>query len=301
MKGNTLIIVSGATGSGKTDMAIRLALHFGAEIISADSRQVYKELPIGSAAPDADQLALVPHHFVGTHSIHEPFNAGIFASLAEEKLEQLFQKKPIQILCGGSGLYIKALIEGMDELPAVSDEIRAYVMDVYQLEGLGKLQSWLKEKDPQYSEIVDIHNKARLMRALELIEATGKTYSSMRSGIKKELPYKVLYLTTSLEREALYNRINQRAPKMLGAGWLEEAEALHSYREIKALQTVGYTELFDHLEGKTNLEDCLGLIRQNTRRYAKRQITWFKHQSSALEVSPEIDPEAIEKMLDQAS
>ncbi len=300
MKSNTLIIVGGATGSGKTDMAIRLAVHFGAEIISADSRQVYKELPIGSAAPDADQLAMVPHHFVGSHSIHEPFNAGIFASLAEEKLKHLFQKNSIQIVCGGSGLYIKALIEGMDELPGVSDEIRAYVMDVYQREGLGKLQSWLKEKDPLFAQTVDIQNKARLMRALELIEATGKTYSSMRSGTKKELPYKVLYLSTTLEREALYDRIDQRAPKMLANGWLKEAEALHSFREIKALQTVGYTELFDHLEGKTNLEDCLSLIRQNTRRYAKRQITWFKHQSSALEVSPEINQEAIEKLLDQA-
>lgn len=301
MKSNTLIIVGGATGSGKTDLSIRLALHFGAEIISADSRQVYRELPIGSAAPDLNQLAKVPHHFVGSHSIHEPFNAGIFASLAEERLEHLFQKNEIQILCGGSGLYIKALIEGMDELPAVPEEIRAHVMDVYQREGLGKLQSWLQEKDPEYAQIVDIQNKARLMRALELIEATGKSYTSMRSGNKKELPYKVLYLTTSLEREILYERINQRTAKMIDAGWIEEARALHSLRAIKALQTLGYTELFDYFEGKTRISECTDLIRQNTRRYAKRQITWFKHQSPAIEVSPEIEPGEIEKMLDYAS
>jgi tRNA dimethylallyltransferase len=298
LKDNTLIVIGGATGSGKTDMAIRLALHFGAEIISADSRQVYKELAIGSAAPDATQLALVNHHFVGSHSIHEPFNAGIFADQAEEKLQQLFQKNAIQILCGGSGLYIKALVEGMDELPKVSEEIRAYVMDVYQQEGLEKLQSWLQEKDPQYAQSVDIHNKARLMRALELIEASGKTYSSMRSGAKKELPFKVLYLTTTLERESLYERINQRTTKMVEAGWLDEARDLHPFKTLKALQTVGYTELFDHFEGKTDLTECLALIRQNTRRYAKRQITWFKHQSPAIEVSPEIEPREIENMLD---
>jgi tRNA dimethylallyltransferase len=301
LKNNTLIVIGGPTGSGKTDLSIRLAQHFGAEIISADSRQVYKELPIGSAAPDAEQLALVKHHFIGSHSIHEHFNAGIFADLAEERLQQLFLKNPIQIVCGGSGLYIKALLEGMDQLPDVPQDIRTRVMEIYTNDGLETLQKLLVEKDPEYAAVVDMNNKARLMRALELIETTGEKYSSMRSGKKKVLPYRVLYLCTSLEREKLYRQINLRTPKMLEAGWITEAEALHPFRTMKALQTVGYTELFDYLEGKFDFNTAVELIQQNTRRYAKRQVTWFKHQSPALEISPDISPEAVEKMLDQAS
>lgn len=301
MERNTLIVVGGPTGSGKTDLSIRLAQHFGAEIISADSRQVYKELPIGSAAPDAEQLATINHHFIGSHSIHEHFNAGMFADLAEERLHQLFLKNPIQIVCGGSGLYIKALLEGMDQLPDVPQNIRTRVMEIYTNDGLETLQKLLVEKDPEYAAVVDMNNKARLMRALELIETTGEKYSSMRSGKKKVLPYRVLYLCTSLEREKLYSQINLRTPKMLEAGWLNEAKALYPYRTMKALQTVGYTELFDHLEGKFDFKTAVELIQQNTRRYAKRQVTWFKHQSPALEISPDIAPEAVEKMLDQAS
>jgi tRNA dimethylallyltransferase len=301
LKRNTLIVIGGPTGSGKTDLSIRLAQHFGAEIISADSRQVYKELPIGSAAPDKDQLDLVKHHFIGSHSIHEHFNAGMFADLAEEKLKQLFTKNPIQMVCGGSGLYIKALLEGMDQLPNVPQDIRTRVMEIYTNEGLETLQKLLVEKDPEYAAVVDMNNKARLMRALELIETTGEKYSSMRSGKKKVLPYQVLYLCTSLDREKLYRQINLRTPKMLEAGWLKEAQGLHPFRAMKALQTVGYTELFDYLEGKFDFNTAVELIQQNTRRYAKRQVTWFKHQSPALEISPDISPEAVEKMLDQAS
>jgi len=301
LKSNTLIVIGGPTGSGKTDLSLRLALHFGAEIISADSRQVYKELPIGSAAPDAEQLATVKHHFIGSHSIHEHFNAGIFADLAEERLQQLFLKNSIQIVCGGSGLYIKALLEGMDQLPDVPQDIRTRVMEIYTNDGLETLQKLLVEKDPEYAAVVDMNNKARLMRALELIETTGEKYSSMRSGKKKVLPYQVLYLCTSLDREKLYRQINLRTPKMLEAGWLKEAQGLHPFRAMKALQTVGYTELFDYLEGKFDFNTAIELIQQNTRRYAKRQVTWFKHQSPALEISPDISPEAVEKMLDQAS
>lgn len=298
MKENILIVVGGPTGSGKTDLAIRLALHFGAEIISADSRQVYQELPIGSAAPDAQQLALVKHHFIGSQSIHEHFNAGVFAASADVKLQELFLQNPIQIVCGGSGLYIKALTEGMDELPDVPAHIRSQVMEIYTNDGLEKLQQLLLVQDPIYAAEVDMQNKARLMRALELIAATGQKYSAMRSGKKKVLPYRVIYLRTSLDRETLYQQINQRTPKMIDAGWIEEARAVYPHRTIKALQTVGYTELFDYFDGKHDLPTTIELIKQNTRRYAKRQETWFKHQIPALEVSPGISPEAVRKMLD---
>ena len=297
MKEKILIVVGGPTGSGKTDLAIRLALHFGAEIISADSRQVYQELPIGSAAPDAQQLALVKHHFIGSQSIHKHFNAGIFAASADVKLQELFLKNPVQIVCGGSGLYIKALTEGMDELPDVPAHIRSQVMEIYTNEGLEKLQQLLLVQDPIYAAEVDMQNKARLMRALELIAATGQKYSDMRSGKKKVLPYRVIYLRTALDRERLYEQINQRTPKMIDAGWIEEARAVYPHRAIKALQTVGYTELFDYFDGKHDLPTTIELIKQNTRRYAKRQETWFKHQIPALEVSPGISPDAVEKML----
>lgn len=297
MKEKILIVVGGPTGSGKTDLAIRLALHFGAEIISADSRQVYQELPIGSAAPDEQQLKLVKHHFIGSKSIHDHFNAGIFAASAEVKLQELFLQNPVQIVCGGSGLYIKALIEGMDELPNVPAHIRAQVMEIYTNEGLEKLQQLLLEQDPIYAAEVDMQNKARLMRALELIAATGQKYSAMRRGMKKILPYRVMYLRTALDRVTLYEQINQRTPKMIDAGWIEEARAVYPHRTIKALQTVGYTELFDYFDGKHDLTTTIELIKQNTRRYAKRQETWFKHQIPALEVSPGTSPDAVEKML----
>ena len=265
-------------------MAIRIAEKFGAEIISADSRQVYRELPIGSAAPSKDELANVTHHLVGSRSIHEHYNAGLYAADARKILDALFEKNPIQVLAGGTGLYIKALVEGIDALPEVPQEIRLALSRRLETEGLEMLQTELQERDPEYAAMADMANKARILRALELIETTGVKYSELRKGRAQENPFEVVYLMPELEREVLYARINARAIAMLNGGWIEEAEALKAYREIKALQTLGYPEIFAMLDGKLRKDECLALIQQATRRYAKRQLTWFRNQTDAREV-----------------
>jgi tRNA dimethylallyltransferase len=283
-----LVVVCGPTASGKTALAIRIAKEFGAEIISADSRQVYRELSIGSAAPTQDERLSVPHHLVGNVSIHEPYNAGRFADEARTVLDSLFLKNPIQVLAGGTGLYIKALVDGMDDLPEVPEEIRARYMQRLEAEGLVILQEELKLRDPEYAAEVDLANKARVLRALELIESSGTKYSEMRKGSKHEKPFEVVYLMPAMEREVLYARINARAIAMLNGGWIEEAESLKAFRELKALQTLGYPEIFAMLDGKISKVECLAQIQQATRRYAKRQLTWFRNQTEVLEIKADL-------------
>lgn len=279
-----LVVVCGPTASGKTALAIRIAEEFGTEIISADSRQVYRELPIGSASPTQEELLKVPHHLVGSVSIHEHYNAGRFADDARKMLDELFLKNPVQVLAGGTGLYIRALVDGMDDLPEVPKEIRNNYMQRLDAEGLNVLQDELRQRDPEYAKEVDLANKARVLRALELIETTGAKYSELRKGSKREKPFDVVYLMPAMEREGLYARINARAIAMLNGGWIEEAESLKAYREIKALQTLGYPEIFAMLDGKLSKDECLAQIQQATRRYAKRQLTWFRNQTEAREV-----------------
>lgn len=279
-----LVVVCGPTASGKTALAISIAKEFGAEIISADSRQVYRELPIGSAAPTQDELSKVPHHLVGSVSIHEAYHAGRFADEARTILDRLFLKNPIQVLAGGTGLYIKALVDGMDDLPEVPEEIRTRYMQRLDVEGLTPLQDELKHRDPEYAAEVDLANKARVLRALELIESSGTKYSELRKGSKHEKPFEVVYLMPTMERDTLYARINARAIAMLNGGWIEEAESLKAFRELKALQTLGYPEIFAMLDGKLSKDECLAQIQQATRRYAKRQLTWFRNQTKATEV-----------------
>jgi tRNA dimethylallyltransferase len=279
-----LVVVCGPTASGKTALAIRIAEEFGAEIVSADSRQVYRELPIGSAAPTQEEILKVPHHLVGSVSIHEPYNAGRFADDARKILDGMFLKNPIQVLAGGTGLYIRALVDGMDDLPEVPKEIRNNYMQRLEDEGLTVLQDELKQRDPEYAAEVDLANKARVLRALELIESTGTKYSELRKGSKREKPFDVVYLMPAMEREVLYARINARAVAMLNGGWIEEAESLKEFRELKALQTLGYPEIFAMLDGKISKDECLAQIQQATRRYAKRQLTWFRNQTEVREV-----------------
>jgi tRNA dimethylallyltransferase len=283
-----LVVVCGPTASGKTALALRIAEEFGAEIISADSRQVYRELPIGSAAPTQDELLKVPHHLVGSVSIHEPYNAGRFADDARKILDGLFLKNPIQVLAGGTGLYIRALVDGMDDLPEVPKEIRSNYMQRLEDEGLTVLQDELKQRDPEYAAEVDLANKARVLRALELIKTTGAKYSELRKGSKREKPFDVVYLMPAMEREVLYARINTRAVAMLNGGWIEEAESLKEFRELKALQTLGYPEIFAMLDGKLSKDECLAQIQQATRRYAKRQLTWFRNQTEVIEINSDI-------------
>jgi tRNA dimethylallyltransferase len=291
-----LVVVCGPTASGKTELAIRIASEFGAEIISADSRQVYLELPIGSAAPTEEELLKVPHHLVGSVSIHQHYNAGRFANDARKILDELFLKNPIQVLAGGTGLYIKSLIDGIDVLPEVPDAIRNHINQRLETEGLNSLQEELKQRDPEYAKEVDLANKARVLRALELIETTGVKYSELRKGQRQENPFDVVYLMPELEREMLYRRINERAGKMLNGGWIEEAEALKEHRALKALQTLGYPEIFAMLEGKISKKDCLDQIQQATRRYAKRQLTWFRNQTNHTAVDAKINSAEIRKI-----
>ena len=291
-----LVVVCGPTASGKTELAIRIASEFGAEIISADSRQVYRELPIGSAAPTEEELLKVPHHLVGSVSIHQHYNAGRFANDARKILDELFLKNPIQVLAGGTGLYIKSLIDGIDVLPEVPDAIRNHINQRLETEGLNSLQEELKQRDPEYAKEVDLANKARVLRALELIETTGVKYSELRKGQRQENPFDVVYLMPELEREMLYRRINERAGKMLNGGWIEEAEALKEHRALKALQTLGYPEIFAMLEGKISKKDCLDQIQQATRRYAKRQLTWFRNQTNHTAVDANINSAEIRKI-----
>ena len=293
MKKPFLLVISGPTGSGKTDLSIRLAQQLNCSVVSADSRQVFRELPIGSAAPEVEQLKAVPHFFIGSKSIQEPFNAGMYEQEALQILETLFQENTVQILCGGTGLYIDALIQGMDVLPVANPDIRKELNLVLENQGIGALQQELLLKDPDYYHQADIQNPQRLLRALEIIRSTGKTYSSLRKKTVAERPFETIYLATDLPREELYRNINNRVQSMLEKGWLAEAEALLPCRSLNALQTVGYKELFGYFDNTYSLEQAIELIRQNTRRYAKRQLTWLRSKEQVHWIHPTMDEQEI--------
>ena len=294
-KKHLLIVISGPTGSGKTDLSIRLAQALYCSIVSADSRQVFKEMRIGSAAPDETQLKQAPHYFIGSKHIHDSFNAGIFEQEAIETLATLFKENPTQILCGGTGLYIDALLNGFDELPESDPGIRQELNSIYTHSGLEALQIELQNVDPVYYTQVDIHNPQRLMRALEVIRKTGLPYSSLRKKKMTERDFEVIYLATDLTRETLYANINARTEKMIEKGWLKEAEELNQHRKLNALQTVGYKELFAYFDGEISLERAIELIQQNTRRYAKRQLTWLRNKQEIHWINPQTEAEAILK------
>lgn len=271
----TLIAIVGATASGKSDLALRLAQEFNTSIISADSRQLYKETTIGTAKPTAEELQLIPHYFIDHVSIETDYNAGTFEREVLTKLDQLFKDNPVIIMAGGSGLYIQALLEGFDELPQVDPAIREELNRQWE-QDRRILYKELQEADPDYYKKVDLRNPQRVVRALEIIRATGQPFSTYHNKQKRERPFNVIKIGLDWDREVLYERINQRVDQMMAAGLLEEARNLHPKRGLNALETVGYTELFDHLEGKYDLDEAIRLIKRNTRRYAKRQMTWFR-------------------------
>lgn len=276
MQQKFLISVVGATAVGKTEMAIRLAKHFQTEVISADSRQFFKELSIGTAKPTPTEMQGVVHHLVDNLSITQNYTATDFERDALAILEKLFTEKNIVVLAGGSGLYCKALWEGFDDIPDVPDTIRKQVVEMYQAKGLTFLQSELQKWDEVYFRQVDIQNPQRLMRALEVCYATGKPFSSFRRGKKTQRNFQNIKIGLERPRQELYERINKRMDLMLSQGLLQEAQSLYPYRMHNALQTVGYREIFDYLEGKQDWENTIRLLKQNSRHYAKRQITWFK-------------------------
>jgi tRNA dimethylallyltransferase len=282
----TLLVVAGPTASGKTAWAIQRALETGAEILSADSRQFYLGMDIGTAKPTTAERALVPHHFLDFLPVEQPYSAGQFAREVLLFLEDYFRKKNLAILVGGSGLYLKAVCEGFDEFAPVSDEVREEVGQRYAAGGLEALQQAVAEADPDYYAQVDRQNAARLRRALEVCLATGKPYSSFRSRSVAERPFRIQKVAMDWPREILYERIDRRVDEMMAAGLLEEATRFHDKRHLPALQTVGYTELFDHLEGKTSLSEAVTLIKQHTRNYAKRQLTWLRKEQDLVWLRP---------------
>ncbi|WP_233752606.1 tRNA (adenosine(37)-N6)-dimethylallyltransferase MiaA [Flavilitoribacter nigricans] len=271
-----LLVVGGATASGKTGFAIQLARHFQTEIVSADSRQFYREMQIGTAKPTPEELSEAPHHLIGHISIETAYSVGDYEQEALRLLDDLYEKHKVVILCGGSGLFIKALCEGLDQFPEVPAEITAELQAAYEEHGLAFLQSELQAADPEYYGEVDQQNPRRLLRALSVIRASGKPFSSFRKQQPKSRDFTPVYLQIDWPREQLYARINQRVDLMLAAGLVEEARQLYAYRHLQALQTVGYQELFDHFSGLISLEEAVELIKRNSRRYAKRQLTWFR-------------------------
>lgn len=275
-KGKILLVVGGATASGKTGFAIRLARHFHTEIVSCDSRQFYREMSIGTAKPSAEELAQVPHHLIGHMSIETPYSVGDFEEEALQLLDQLFQEHSVVVLCGGSGLFIKALCEGLDEFPEVPAIILENLQQEYEENGIEFLQKELLQSDPDYYQEVDLQNPRRLLRALSVIRASGKAFSFFRRQAPKKRDFQTIYLQMDWPRAALYERINQRVDLMLKGGLIEEARQLYPHRHLQALQSVGYQELFDHFSGLISLEEAIALIKRNSRRYAKRQLTWFR-------------------------
>lgn len=275
-KRKTLIAIVGPTAVGKTAMAISLAQYFKTEIISADSRQFYREMSIGTAKPEAAELAAVPHHFINSHHIAQDYSAGDFEREALAKLDELFRQHDVVVMVGGSGLFVRALCEGLDDLPKAGAEVRERLNSELADLGLEVMKERLKIIDPAYFEVADVDNPQRVVRALEVFEATGTPMSMFHKKEVEKRPFDILTIGLNMDRTALYGRINSRVDHMMEAGLLAEVESLLPYKMKPALLTVGYAELFDFLDGKQSLSEAVDKIKQNSRRYAKRQITWFK-------------------------
>jgi len=282
----TLIVVAGPTAVGKTAAAIKLAQHYNTAILSADSRQFFKEMSIGTAKPSPAELAAAKHYFIDSHSITESYNVGDFETEGLKILDELFKVHDIVILAGGSGLYIKAICEGFDNLPTVDPGIREHLNKELAERGIGYLQEKLAIGDPAYYAEVDTHNPQRLIRALEVFESTGIPFSSYRTASTRQRPFNIVKTGLNLPREQLYNRINERVDIMVAEGLVKEAENLIPYREANALKTVGYNELFDYFDGKTNMHTAIELIKQHTRQFAKRQLTWFNKDKEIVWANP---------------
>jgi tRNA dimethylallyltransferase len=285
----TVIIIVGPTAVGKTAFAIALANHFNTSIISADSRQCYKELCIGVAKPTAMELTAAQHYFIGSHSIHEEVNAGVFEKYALDAAAQIFKTNSTAVMVGGTGLYIKSFCEGIDAMPAISPDVRDRITHDYQTNGLGWLQQQVAAKDPKYwDSTYEKNNPQRLMRALEIVLSTGVSITSFQTDQKVTRPFNIVKVGLSMPREILYGRINYRVDAMMQEGLLQEVTGLLPHANSNALQTVGYKEIFAHLRGEISLEQAAMQIKQNTRQYAKRQMTWFTKDAAInwLELNP---------------
>jgi tRNA dimethylallyltransferase len=271
-----LVLLLGPTGVGKTELSLRIAERYKAPIVSCDSRQIYREIPIGTAAPTAEEQARVKHYFIGTRSLEEDYNAGEYERDALALLEELFKTHEVVVMVGGSMLYADAVCHGLDDLPSVPSDIRAHVKAQYEAHGIAWLQAEVQRLDPAYWEEVDQHNPARLAHCVELSLTIGQPYSSLRTRSRKERPFRILKIGITRERGELYARINERVKQMIADGMVEEARKVYPKRSLNSLQTVGYRELFDYFDGQYDLDRAIELIQQNTRHYAKRQMTWFR-------------------------
>jgi tRNA dimethylallyltransferase len=290
---NTLVVVLGPTGVGKSIVSIQLASYFKTEIISADSRQFYRELTIGTAVPSAEDMNVIPHHFIQTKSITEYYNVSDYETEALKVINHLFLKKNPLVLSGGSMLYIDTICKGIDDIPTVDPEIRAEVVRWYETNGLDALRNLLLEIDPEYFQIVDLNNSKRLLHAVEIFQMTGKPYSSFRKNIKKIRPFRILKIGINQDRKILYERINQRVIQMMEVGLLNEAKTVYQHRKLNSLNTVGYKELFSFFDGECSLDEAIDLIQRNTRKYARKQLTWFRRD-------PEIswfEPEQVQEII----
>ena len=284
---NTLIVVTGPTAVGKTTLTIEIAKHYGIPIINADSRQIYQELKIGTASPTAEQMQQVKHYFVGTKSITDYYNASMYEQEVVQLLEKLFVDSPIQLLSGGSMMYIDAVCNGIDDIPTVRDDIRNEMKRRYQEEGLDALCEDLRRLDPEHYEVVDRQNHRRVIHALEICYQTGKTYTSFRTQKRKERPFQIVKIGLTRDRQELYDRINQRVDTMMSEGLLDEVRSVSAYRSTNALNTVGYKELFDYIDGRWPLEEAVERIKGNTRRYARKQLTWYKRDEQVTWFHPD--------------
>ncbi len=287
MKPKTCVVIVGATAVGKTSFAIQLAQHFNTEIISADSRQCYKELNIGVAKPSAEQLQKIKHHFINSHSVTEDVNAKVFEAYALQKLDAAFKDNDFAVIVGGTGLYVKAFCEGLDEVPVIDTQIREEIAFNFREKGIEWLQKEVEKQDPLYFSKGEIKNPQRMMRSLEVKLSTGKSIIEFQSNKKIKRDFNIIKIGLEVPKEQLYQNINSRVDEMMNSGLLNEVKSLSSYKNLNALQTVGYKELFDHLEGNISLTDAVEKIKINTRHYAKRQMTWFKKDQEVKWISPE--------------
>ena len=285
MKEKTLIVVTGPTGVGKTEATLRLAEHFGVPVINADSRQIFAEIPIGTAAPTAAQQARVRHYFVGNHHLEDYYSASLFEEDVLKIINEASSK--VSLLSGGSMMYIDAVCKGIDDIPTIRPEVRQEMMQLLESEGLEKMCELLHEWDPEHWAVVDRNNPRRVIHALEICKQTGRTYTSFRSNTIKERPFNIIKIGLNRDRDTLYQRINQRVLQMIDNGMIEEAQRVYPKRTLNSLNTVGYKELFEYLDGLTTLDEAIFKIQSSTRRYARKQLTWYKRDAEMTWFSPD--------------
>lgn len=285
MKEKTLIVVTGPTGVGKTEATLRLAEHFGVPVINADSRQIFAEIPIGTAAPTAAQQARVRHYFVGNHHLDDYYSASLFEEDVLKIIHEASSK--VSLLSGGSMMYIDAVCKGIDDIPTIRPEVRQEMMQHLESEGLEKMCELLHEWDPEHWAVVDRNNPRRVIHALEICKQTGRTYTSFRSNTIKERPFNIIKIGLNRDRDTLYQRINQRVLQMIDDGMIEEAQRVYPKRTLNSLNTVGYKELFEYLDGLTTLDEAIFKIQSSTRRYARKQLTWYKRDAEMTWFSPD--------------